>query len=174
MAVRRGRSVLLALCGAVAALSLCVSLSSTFVAPGFYYEKSAKTYIDLKYNNDVGYLPDGTAMNLAGNAKNHPETIAPDPHTPGSPLPRAHFVNSIGYFPDGTAYNLAGNALNHPETIGPDLHTPGSPLPAPLFGFVNAMGYTPDGTSMDLAGNQLNHFTGTLPDGRTMTNGHIA
>ena len=31
----------------------------------------------------VGYLPDGTPMNRAGNAINHPETIQPDPHTPG-------------------------------------------------------------------------------------------
>eukprot|EP00421_Protoceratium_reticulatum_P054940 CAMPEP_0168492488 /NCGR_PEP_ID=MMETSP0228-20121227/70237_1 /TAXON_ID=133427 /ORGANISM="Protoceratium reticulatum, Strain CCCM 535 (=CCMP 1889)" /LENGTH=37 /DNA_ID= /DNA_START= /DNA_END= /DNA_ORIENTATION= len=35
------------------------------------------------------------------------------------------------------------------------------------------MGYTPDGTSMELAGNGLNHFTGTLPDGRRMENGHL-
>merc|ERR1711972_84309 len=100
---------LLALCGAVAALSLCVSLSSTFVAPGFYYEKSAKTYIDLKYNNDVGYLPDGTPMNMAGNILNHPETAGPDMHTPGSPLPPPlfGFVNAIGYTPDGTGMDLA-------------------------------------------------------------------
>merc|ERR1711972_1314812 len=102
---------LLALCGAVAALSLCVSLSSSFVAPGFYYEKSAKTYIDLKYNNDVGYLPDGTAMNLAGNALNHPETIAPDLHPPGSPLPPPlwGYLNDVGYTPDGTDMTKAGN-----------------------------------------------------------------
>ena len=56
----------------------------------------------------AGYLPDGTPMNRAGNAVNHPETIGPDPHTPGSPLPRAEFVNSIGYLPDGTAMNAAG------------------------------------------------------------------
>lgn len=29
--------------------------------------------------NDVGYLPDGTPMNLAGNAVNHPETIQARP-----------------------------------------------------------------------------------------------
>ena len=66
-------------------------------------------------------------MNRAGNAINHPETIGPDPHTPGSPLPRAEFVNSIGYLPDGTPMNAAGNALNHPETMQPDMHNPGSP-----------------------------------------------
>ena len=48
------------------------------------------------------HLPDGTPMNRAGNAINHPETIGPDPHTPGSPLPRALFCNSVGYLPDGT------------------------------------------------------------------------
>ena len=31
----------------------------------------------------VGYLPDGTPMNRAGNAVNHPENIQPDPHAPG-------------------------------------------------------------------------------------------
>ena len=31
----------------------------------------------------VGYLPDGTPMNRAGNCINHPETIGPDPHAPG-------------------------------------------------------------------------------------------
>ena len=66
-------------------------------------------------------------MNRAGNAINHPETIGPDPHTPGSPLPRAIFVNSVGYLPDGTPLNAAGNALNHPETMQPDSHAPGSP-----------------------------------------------
>ena len=34
--------------------------------------------------HQVGYLPDGTPMNRAGNAINHPETIGPDPHAPGS------------------------------------------------------------------------------------------
>ena len=42
-----------------------------------------------------GYLPDGTPLNRAGNCINHPETIGPDPHTPGSPLPRARFTNSV-------------------------------------------------------------------------------
>ena len=32
---------------------------------------------------EVGYLPDGTPMNRAGNCVNHPETIGPDPHAPG-------------------------------------------------------------------------------------------
>ena len=32
---------------------------------------------------EVGYLPDGTPMNRAGNAVNHPESIGPDPHAPG-------------------------------------------------------------------------------------------
>ena len=96
-------------------------------------------------------MPDGTPMNRAGNAINHPETIGPDPHTPGSPLPRANFTNSIGYLPDGTPMNAAGNALNHPETMGPDSHAPGSPLP-PSF-YAAAAGYLVDGTPMASAGN---------------------
>ena len=35
------------------------------------------------YSCQVGYLPDGTPMNTAGNCINHPETIGPDPHSPG-------------------------------------------------------------------------------------------
>ena len=57
-------------------------------------------YADLDYSNDTGYLPDGTPINRAGNAINHPETIQPDRHAPGSPLPRANFVNDVGYLPD--------------------------------------------------------------------------
>merc|ERR1712203_1062569 len=49
-----------------------------------------------------------------GNALNHPETIGPDMHTPGSPLPPPlfGFVNAIGYTPDGTSMELAGNQMN--------------------------------------------------------------
>ncbi len=90
-------------------------------------------------------------MNRAGNAINHPETIGPDPHTPGSPLPRANFTNSVGYLPDGTPMNKAGNALNHPESMAPDLHTPGSPLPKSFL--YASVGYLVDGTDMALAGN---------------------
>ena len=98
-----------------------------------------------------GYLPDGTPLNRAGNAINHPETIGPDPHTPGSPLPRAIFTNSVGYLPDGTPLNAAGNAVNHPETMQPDTHIPGSPLP-PSF-YAADTGYLVDGTDMSVAGN---------------------
>ena len=96
-------------------------------------------------------MPDGTPMNRAGNAINHPETIGPDPHTPGSPLPRALFCNSVGYLPDGTAMNAAGNAMNHPETMQPDMHTPGSPLPKSHY--YADVGYLVDGTDMATAGN---------------------
>ena len=108
-------------------------------------------YICCDHSLCSGYLPDGTPMNRAGNAINHPETIGPDPHTPGSPLPRAEFVNSVGYLPDGTPLNAAGNALNHPETMGPDSHAPGSPLPESFY--AAATGYLVDGTPMASAGN---------------------
>ena len=115
------------------------------------YELNGNVLADLEFSNDVGYLPDGTPMNRAGNAINHPENIGPDSHAPGSPLPRANFVNSVGYLPDGTPMNRAGNAINHPETIGPDLHTPGSPLPASTY--AQDVGYLVDGTPMETAGN---------------------
>ena len=83
------------------------------------YELNGNVLADLEFSNDIGYLPDGTPLNRAGNAINHPENIGPDSHAPGSPLPRANFVNSVGYLPDGTPLNRAGNAINHPETIGP-------------------------------------------------------
>ena len=90
-------------------------------------------------------------MNRAGNAINHPETIQPDPHSPGAPLPRANLHNSIGYLPDGTPMNRAGNAINHPETIQPDMHTPGSPLPKSVY--AADVGYLVDGTDLRTAGN---------------------
>ena len=98
-----------------------------------------------------GYLPDGTPLNRTGNCINHPETIGPDPHTPGSPLPRANFTNAVGYLPDGTPLNAAGNALNHPETMQPDTHAPGSPLPRSYY--AAEVGYLVDGTDMSRAGN---------------------
>ena len=63
--------------------------------------------------NSVGYLPDGTPMNQAGNEVNHPENMQADRHTPGSPLPTCPYVADIGYFCDGTPVATAGNALNH-------------------------------------------------------------
>jgi len=122
---------------------------------GFLYSIQKDAYVDLTFGNDVGYLPDGTAMNTAGNCLNHPETIGPDPHTPGSPLPRALFANDVGYLPDGTPMNKAGNAINHPETIGPDLHSPGSPLPTSAY--AADIGYLVDGTDLQKAGNAMNH-----------------
>ena len=99
----------------------------------FEYSFQKDAYADQEFCNDVGYLPDGTPLNRAGNAINHPENIGPDSHAPGSPLPRAIFVNSVGYLPDGTPLNRAGNSINHPETIGPDMHAPGSPLPTSVY-----------------------------------------
>ena len=65
--------------------------------------------------NDVGYLPDGTPMNKAGNWMNHPETIGPDPHMAGSalPPPLKGYQNDIGYMADGTPMDKAGNLCNH-------------------------------------------------------------
>jgi len=118
---------------------------------GFSYAYQRDAFADLEYGNDVGYLPDGTPMNAAGNAMNHPETIPPDPHSPGSPLPRANFVNDVGYLPDGTPLNRAGNAMNHPENIQPDPHSPGSPLPESAY--AASVGYFVDGTPVANAGN---------------------
>ncbi|CAJ1327863.1 unnamed protein product [Effrenium voratum] len=123
---------------------------------GYPYSFQKDAYADLQYGNDVGYLPDGTPMNAAGNAINHPETIQPDPHSPGSPLPRAIFANDVGYLPDGTPLNRAGNAINHPETIGPDPHSPGSPLPASAY--AAEVGYLVDGTPIATAGNNSLRF----------------
>merc|ERR1719399_1587291 len=49
-------------------------------ATGFEYSYQRSVYPDLEFGNDVGYFPDGTPYNLAGNAVNHPETIQADPH----------------------------------------------------------------------------------------------
>lgn len=41
------------------------------------------------------------------------ETIGPDPHSPGSPLPTSAYAADIGYLVDGTDLQKAGNAINH-------------------------------------------------------------
>jgi len=133
------------------------SSAVTVSAQGFMYEYQKTTYPDFAFGNDIGYFPDGTPYNQAGNEINHPENMKADPHTPGSPLPRAIFINSVGYMPDGTPYNQAGNEVNHPENMKADLHTPGSPLPPPPFGYKADIGYFVDGTPVDKAGNAMNH-----------------
>merc|ERR1712056_81218 len=124
---------------------------------GLIYAKSTAAYSQQVFLNDVGYLPDGTPMNKAGNLSNHPGMAGHDPHAAGSPLPKAAYVNDVGYLPDGTPLNKAGNQNNHPEMIPADPHTPGSALPPPLKGYLNDIGYLPDGTDMAIAGNLSNH-----------------
>merc|ERR1712003_383667 len=89
--------------------------AASYIAEGFLYEKTRVAYCDQEFFNDVGYLPDGTPMNRAGNDANHPERIGPDPHVPGSPLPAPllGYVNDVGYCPDGTPMATAGNLSNH-------------------------------------------------------------
>jgi len=122
---------------------------------GFMFEYNKDAFADLAFGNDVGYFPDGTPYNMAGNEVNHPENIQPDRHVAGSPLPRANFCNSVGYMPDGTAMNKAGNELNHPEMMKPDPHVNGSPLP--VSPYAADIGYFVDGTPREKAGNELNH-----------------
>ncbi|CAJ1410363.1 unnamed protein product [Effrenium voratum] len=43
---------------------------------GFEYSLQKDSFADLHYVNDVGYLPDGTPLNKAGNALNHPENVS--------------------------------------------------------------------------------------------------
>merc|ERR1719343_392243 len=74
--------------------------AASYTAEAWVYAKSAESFCNQEFINDVGYLPDGTPMNRAGNLINHPETVGPDPHMPGTPM------------------NTAGNLINHPETIG--------------------------------------------------------
>merc|ERR1712062_280153 len=128
----------------------------TYDAPAWIYNNPKKTvYPSMQYINDIGYFPDGTPMNTAGNAMNHPESIGPDLHQTGSALPLAKFVNDVGYLPDGTPMHTAGNQENHPETIGVDPHVNYSPL---LKSDYEAdVGYFVDGTEISKAGNALNH-----------------
>ena len=131
------------------------TLRGAYEVDGSLYQKVGN--VDGTYWNEVGYLPDGTALNLAGNAINHPETIQADTHKPGSELPKSYYLNAVGYLPDGTPLNRAGNLLNHPENIPADPHKDGTPLLPPLKGFVNAIGWLPDGTPLEKAGNSINH-----------------
>jgi len=121
------------------------------------YAKQREVYSESEFCNEVGYLPDGTPMNQAGNLTNHPGMAGPDMHMAGSALPKALFTNDIGYLPDGTPMNAAGNLTNHPGMAGPDMHMAGSALPPPFKGFHNDIGYLPDGTDMASAGNLANH-----------------
>ncbi|CAE8686149.1 unnamed protein product [Polarella glacialis] len=75
---------------------------------GWVYAKTPN--VEGVYWNEVGYCPDGTAMNLAGNETNHPEKIK-NMHTPGSTLPKSFYMNAVGYLPDGTPLNMAGNEV---------------------------------------------------------------
>jgi len=138
-----------------AAASFVGSTRARASAAGFLYSAQRSAHADFLFTNDVGYLPDGTPLNKAGNALNHPEQIQADPHSPGSPLPRATFVNDVGYLPDGTPMNKAGNAINHPELIQPDPHTPGSALP--VSSYTADAGCLADGTPINAAGNKSIH-----------------
>jgi len=120
---------------------------------GMVYQKQRQVTMALTYINDIGYLPDGTPMNMAGNCNNHPESAGPDLHKTGSELPKAIFINDVGYLPDGTPMHKAGNQTNHPENQPADPHKTGSPLLPPFKGYINDVGYLPDGTDMRKAGN---------------------
>ena len=41
------------------------------------------------------------------------ETIGPDPHTPGAPLPPSAYAADVGYLVDGTPLDAAGNNAVH-------------------------------------------------------------
>merc|ERR1712039_115124 len=87
---------------------------------GYVYEKCEAATSELEFLNNVGYLPDGTPMNMAGNATLHPENAGPDLHVPGSALPVAAYLNTVGYLPDGTPMHMAGNMMNHFTGTLPD------------------------------------------------------
>merc|ERR1719230_2429922 len=88
--------------------------AATATGEAFIFEKPSRSHVQQEFCNEIGYLPDGTAMNRAGNAVNHPGTIGPDLHMAGSPLPPPlkGYVNDLGYLPDGTPMSEAGNLAN--------------------------------------------------------------
>jgi len=138
------------------------SQKTSMQATGFMYSYQKDVYKDQEFGNDVGYFPDGTAINRAGNEVNHPENIKPDRHVAGSALPSAKFVNDVGYFPDGTPMNKAGNETNHPENQKPDPHKAGSPLPPSPY--AADVGFFVDGTPIDKAGNANNYGMAKSPE----------
>mmetsp|Transcript_9685 Transcript_9685/g.19389 ORF Transcript_9685/g.19389 Transcript_9685/m.19389 type:complete len:167 (-) Transcript_9685:104-604(-) len=111
------------------------------------YDKNMNT--EHTFSADVGYFVDGTSIVKAGNmAFRAPE---PDPHMPGSALPKSTYAADVGYFVDGTSIVKAGNmAFRAPEA---DPHTPGSPLPPSTY--AADVGYFVDGTAIDKAGNEV-------------------
>ena len=56
-----------------------------------------------------GIVADGTAVNKASNSLNQPESMKPDLHAPGSPLPRSTYIADVGCLADGTPIDMAGN-----------------------------------------------------------------
>jgi len=116
---------------------------------GFPIRRDHPRQHENEFIADAGYFSDGTPLNGAGNALFRPAT--PDPHTPGSPMPKSKYIADSGYFADGTPVNGAGNALFRPPT--PDPHTPGSPMPADTY--IADTGYFSDGTPLGQCGNDL-------------------
>eukprot|EP00438_Fugacium_kawagutii_P021934 Skav207181 [mRNA] locus=scaffold573:810099:810846:- [translate_table: standard] len=106
-------SAAVGLLAAGAQRTLKVARKATEVTHGikFSYSMQKDAYADYEaiFVNSVGYLPDGTPMNAAGNALNHPETMQPDMHVPGSPLPASYYAAEVGYLVDGTDMRTAGN-----------------------------------------------------------------
>ena len=96
--MQRSRTALPALCLAAGlAMWATSTLSGAFVSGALRGQRasnmarrSSEPWIYAKpgnvadtFWNDAGYLVDGTAMHLAGNALNHPETIGKDTSVPG-------------------------------------------------------------------------------------------
>jgi hypothetical protein len=50
--------------------------------------------VEATFWNSIGYLPDGTPMNAAGNAINHPENIGAD-----SPIRHTHPRSGCAHLP---------------------------------------------------------------------------
>lgn len=69
----------------------------------FYLDFVAKTH-RWKAPQSIGFLTSAACFQ---------ETIGPDPHSPGSPLPASAYAADIGYLVDGTDLAKAGNAINH-------------------------------------------------------------
>ena len=68
---------------------------------------------------------------------NHPETMQPDTHIPGSPLPPSFYAADTGYLVDGTDMSVAGNrsVQGPPPAAAPAAApAPGAAAPAAMPG----------------------------------------
>lgn len=77
-------------------MRILLSLRSALFLRGGRHSLSHRSYLESHLGRDLSE-----------------ETIGPDPHAAGSPLPTSAYAADIGYLVDGTPIDAAGNNAIH-------------------------------------------------------------